>query len=45
MNVLFVAKAKQSIHRINVFADIVWVLQGAIITATGIHGLCVNNQE
>jgi len=42
MNELFVAEAKQNIHRINVFADVVWALLGAIIAAIGIHGLCVN---
>lgn len=45
MSVLFVAEARQNIHRINVFADIVWALLGAIIAAVGIHGLCVNSQK
>lgn len=45
MNVLFVAEAKQNIHRINLFADVVWALLGAIIAAIGIHGLCVNSQK
>lgn len=45
MSVLFVAEAKQNIHRINLFADVVWALMGALIAAIGIHGLCVNNQN
>ena len=45
MSVLFVAEAKQNIHRINVFADVVWALLGAIVGAIGIHGLCVNNPK
>jgi dsRNA-specific ribonuclease len=42
MSTLFVAEANQSIHRINLFADVVWALLGAIVAAIGIHGLCVN---
>jgi hypothetical protein len=42
MSELFVAEARQNIHRINVFADVVWALLGAILAAIGIHGLCVN---
>lgn len=42
---LFVAEVKQNIHRVNLFADVVWALLGAIIAAIGIHGLCVNNQN
>jgi hypothetical protein len=37
---LFVAEAQQNTHRINLFADVVWALLGAIIAAIGIHGLC-----
>lgn len=40
MSVLFVAEAKQNIHRINLFADVVWALMGAIIASIGLHGLC-----
>ena len=36
MNALFVAEAKQNIHRINLFADVVWALLGAIVAAIGI---------
>lgn len=45
MSTLFVAESKQNIHRINLFADVVWALLGAIIAAIGIHGLCVNSQN
>src|SRR5687767_9506506 len=38
---LFVAEARQNIHRINVFADVVWALLCAVLAAIGIHGLCV----
>ena len=45
MSVLFVAESRQNIHRINVFADVVWALLGAIVAAIGIHGLYVNRQR
>jgi hypothetical protein len=45
MSTLFVAEAKQNIHRFNLFADVVWALLGAIVAAIGIHGLCINNQQ
>lgn len=45
MPTLFVAEARQNIHRINVFADVVWALLGAIVGAIGIHGLCVHQQK
>lgn len=45
MSVLFVAEARQNIHRINVFADVVWALLGAIVAAIGIHGLCTNSRK
>jgi hypothetical protein len=45
MTTLFVAESKQNIHRINLFADAVWALLGAIIAAIGVHGLCVNSQN
>ena len=44
MSALFVAEARQNIHRINLFADVVWALLGAVVAAIGIHGLCVNYQ-
>ena len=42
---LFVADARQNIHRINLFADVVWALLGAILAAIGLHGLCANVQR
>lgn len=45
MSTLFAAEAKQSIHRINLFAEVVWALLGAIIAAIGIHGLCLNHHS
>ena len=41
MSTLFIAEAKQNIHRVNLFADGVWTLLGAILAGIGIHGLCV----
>ena len=38
---VFVAEAEQNIHRINLFAEGVWFLQSAMLTAIGFHGLCV----
>lgn len=43
LSALFVAEANQNIHRINVFADVVWALLGAILAAIGLLGLCVLN--
>ncbi len=43
-SVLFVAEANQNIHRINLFADVVWALMGAILAAIGLHGLCTNTR-
>ena len=40
LNALFVAEAKQNIHRINLFAEVVWALLCAILAAIGLHGLC-----
>lgn len=40
LTALFAAEAKQNIHRINLFADGVWTLQSAIISAIGLHGIC-----
>lgn len=45
MSTLFVAEAKQNIHRINLFADGVWALLGALIASVGIHGLCAIRQR
>lgn len=42
ISTLFVAESRQNIHRINLFADVVWALMGAILAAIGLHGLCVS---
>lgn len=36
-----IAYQAQSIHRTNLFADGVWALQGALIFAVGLVGLCL----
>ncbi len=41
LNTLLAAEAQQNIHRINLFAEGTWVLLSGILTAIGIHGLCV----
>lgn len=41
LRVLFIAEARQSIHRTNCFAEGVGLLLGAILAAIGLHGLCV----
>lgn len=38
---LFVAEAAQNLHRLNLFADGVWGLLGAILAGLGLHGLAV----
>ncbi len=38
---LFLAESRQNIHRVNLFADVVWVLLGLIPSALGTIGLCV----
>jgi hypothetical protein len=40
LRALFVAEARQNVFRINLFAEGVWALLGAILAAIGIHGLC-----
>ncbi|NJO19564.1 MAG: hypothetical protein HC838_05160, partial [Spirulinaceae cyanobacterium RM2_2_10] len=37
---LFAAEAQQNIHRLNLFAEGVWVLQSATLAAIALHGLC-----
>ena len=39
---LFAAEAQQNIHRLNLFAEGVWVLQSAIFAAIGLHGICTS---
>lgn len=41
MRDLFVAEAAQNIHRLNLFAEGVWALLGAILAGIGIYGLCL----
>lgn len=41
MRALFIAEAHQNIHRINLFADGVWMLLGAIPATIGVLGLCI----
>jgi len=38
---LYAANVAQEIHRINLFADVVWALQGAILFGLGVCGLCL----
>ncbi|NJK99902.1 MAG: hypothetical protein HC910_04755 [Spirulinaceae cyanobacterium SM2_1_0] len=40
LNALFAAEAQQNIHRLNLFAEGVWVLQSATLAAIALHGLC-----
>jgi hypothetical protein len=42
---LFIAEAKQRIHRDNLFAEGVWTLLAGVIVAIGIHGLCACRRE
>jgi hypothetical protein len=44
LSALFVAEAKQNIHRINLFAQGVWTLLSAIVAAIGVHGLCAGKR-
>jgi hypothetical protein len=41
LNALFIAEARQNVHRINCFAEGVGVLRGGILAAIGLHGLCL----
>lgn len=38
---VIVADAQQNVFRINLFADVVWALLGALIAAVGLHGIAV----
>jgi len=40
---LFIAEARQNMHRINVLAEAVWALLCALLAAIGLHGLCVGS--
>jgi hypothetical protein len=41
LRALFVAEARQNLHRLNCFAEGVGVLLGMILAAIGLHGLCL----
>lgn len=41
MRSLFIAEANQNVFRVNCFADGVGVLLGAMLSAIGVHGLCI----
>lgn len=41
MRALFIANAAQETHRVNLFADVVWALQGMAIFGLGLVGLCL----
>jgi len=45
LSTLFVAEAQQNIHRINLFAEVVWALLGAVVAAIGVQGLCSSDQR
>jgi len=38
---VYIADAVQDMHRINLFADVVWALQGVILGGLGVCGLCL----
>jgi len=38
---LYAANAVQEMHRVNLFADVVWALQGAVLFGLGVCGLCL----
>lgn len=44
LRALFVADARQTIHRTNCFAEGVGLLLGAILAAIGVHGLCLRGR-
>lgn len=45
LKTVFVAEAQQNIHRVNLFADIVWSLLGAIWATLGAIGLILKSRE
>ena len=44
LTTLVTAEAKQNIHRINVFAEGVWLMLSLIIAAIGLHGICTTRR-
>ena len=45
LRAVYVAEAHQNIHRINLFADGVWTLLSAILSAIGLHGICAEKPQ
>lgn len=45
LRAVFVAEARQNIHRINLFADVVWALLGLVLSALGALGLAVLREK
>ncbi len=41
LKTVFVAEARQNIHRINLFADVVWALLSAILAVVSAVGLAI----
>lgn len=41
LRAVFIANAAQETHRLNLFADGVWALQGALLAGVGLVGLCL----
>jgi hypothetical protein len=41
LSALFIAEARENVHRINCFAEGIGVLLGGILAAIGLHGLCL----
>lgn len=41
LRAVFVANAAQETHRLNLFADGVWALQGLMVFGIGLVGLCL----
>ncbi|RYG67511.1 hypothetical protein EON80_13455 [bacterium] len=44
LKTVFVAEARQNIHRINLFADVVWALLSAILAIVSASGLAILRQ-
>lgn len=45
LRAVFVANAAQETHRVNLFADVVWALQGALLFGVGLVGVCLLGAE
>lgn len=44
LKTVFLAEARQNIHRINLFADVVWALLSAILAVVSALGLAILNR-